>query len=114
MISLTVSRLMPYLDLPYVLFLEEMSSFLMKNNLSSEHIKKCPNVLLSDILNSENMSNHASRVQMYHHIFICWRNTKILGRFRSGLVKLRPADMMTLFFVLRLILSGKLDICTLQ
>ena len=40
------------LGLPYVLFLEDMSSFLMKNNLSSEDIKKCPNVLLFGILNN--------------------------------------------------------------
>ena len=41
--------------LPYVLFLVDMSSILMKNNLSSEDIKKCSNVLLFGILNSENM-----------------------------------------------------------
>ena len=41
--------------LPYALFLEDMSSISMKNNLSSEDIKKCSNVLLFGILNSENM-----------------------------------------------------------
>jgi len=41
-----------YVGLPYVLFLEDLSSFLMKNNLSSEDVKKCPNVLLFSILNS--------------------------------------------------------------
>ena len=48
------------LGLPCVLFLEDMS-FLVKNNLSSEDVKKCSNVLLFGILNSENMSNHAFR-----------------------------------------------------
>ena len=47
------SRLMTCtLGLLYVLFLEDMSSFLMKNNLSSEDVKKCPNVLLFGILNN--------------------------------------------------------------
>ena len=39
------------IGLPYVHFQEDMSSFLMKNNLSSEDVKKCPNVLLFGILN---------------------------------------------------------------
>ena len=56
----------------------------MKNNLSSEDMKKCPNVLLFGILNSENMLD-----------FICWRNTKILKSFSLGLGKLRSADVKT-------------------
>ena len=44
--------------LPYVLLLEDMSSFLTKNNSSSEDVKKCPNVLLLGFLSTENMSNH--------------------------------------------------------
>ena len=39
------------IGLPYVIFLEDMSSFLMKNNLSAEDVKKCLNVLLFGILN---------------------------------------------------------------
>ena len=46
--------------LPYVLLLEDMSSFLTKKNLSSEDAKEWPNVLLFGIMNSENMSNHSS------------------------------------------------------
>ena len=36
-----------------------LQSFFTKNNLSSEDIKKCPNVLLFGIINSDNMSNRA-------------------------------------------------------
>ena len=39
---------------------EDMSSLLMKNNLSSEDVKKCLNVLLFGILNRQNMSIHAA------------------------------------------------------
>ena len=98
-----------------------MSSILMENNLSSENIKKCPTVLLFGILNSENVFNHASSVQMFHRIsmywkphfliFICWRNTKNLGSFSSELGKLRPADVMIFFLALHVILTGELDIC---
>ena len=65
-------------------FLEDMSSFLIKNYLSSEDIKKCPNVLLFGILNSENM-------------------------FDSYL--LEKHDILVRFFALHLILGGNLDIC---
>ena len=34
------------LGLPYVFLLEDMSSFSAKNDLSSEDLKKCPNVFL--------------------------------------------------------------------
>ena len=40
-----------YLGLPYVLFLEDTSPFLMKNNLFSKDVKKITNVLLFGILN---------------------------------------------------------------
>ena len=36
-----------------------MSSFLTKNSLSSEDVKKCSNVLLFGMLNSKNMWNHS-------------------------------------------------------
>ena len=83
------------------LFLEDMSSFLMKNNLSCKDIKKCSNDLFG-ILNSENM--------FVTNLPICWKNTKILGRFSSGLGKLRPA-VVKIFFALHLVLGTKLDIC---
>ena len=54
--------------LPYLLFFEDIPFFLMKTNLSSKESKKCPNVLLFGLLNSENMFNHAY--------------TKILGSFQ--------------------------------
>ena len=44
--------------LPHVFFVEDMFSFLMKTNLSSEDIEKCPNVLLFGNLNSENSGVH--------------------------------------------------------
>ena len=69
--------------LPYVFLLEDMSSFLIKTNLSSEDAKKWPNVLLFNIMNSENMSNHSS--------------TKNFGKFQR---KQRPADVMTFYFFL--------------
>ena len=71
-----------------------MSSFLTKTNLSSEDVKKCPNVLLFGILNCENMSNHAS--------------TKILGSFSSSYTACERDD---LFLAPYLIVGGKLDIC---
>ena len=46
---------------------------LLKNNLSTEDITKCPNIPLFGILSSENMFNHAYSVQMYHHISKYWR-----------------------------------------
>ena len=46
---------------------------LLKHNLSTEDIAKCPNVLLFGILSSKNMFNHAYSVQMYHHISKYWR-----------------------------------------
>ena len=68
--------------LPYVLLLEDMSSFLRKKLLSSMDSKSCPNVLLCGIMSSETMSIHSS--------------TKNFGKFQC---KLRPADVMTFFLV---------------
>ena len=72
-----------------------MSSFLTKKKLSSENAKKLPNVLLFDIMNSENMSQHSS--------------TKNFGKFQC---KLRSADVMIFFFGLHgLFLSRKMNMC---
>ena len=81
------------LGLPYVLLLEDMSSFLTKKNLSSEDAQKLPNVLHFGIMNSKIMSNHSP--------------TKILESFSAN-NSLRRDDH---FFGLHLFLGRKMDIC---
>ena len=62
--QLTITMVQQFvIDLPYVFLLEDMSSFLTNNNLSSEDAKKCPNVLLFDIMNSKNISMSHRRSQ---------------------------------------------------
>ena len=84
------------LGLPYVLFLEDMSSFSTKKQLSSEDAKKCINVPLFGIINSDNIPNNTS--------------TKNFGKFQDELYGLR-AWWPSSFFGRHLILGGKLDIC---
>ena len=65
------------LGLLYVLLVEDMS-FSTKKDLSSEDAKKCPNVLLFGIKNSENTSNHSSTKNLGKLTLACERNDLFL------------------------------------